>query len=436
MSKSKTFIGEPVLNQIINLMNRDKINIIAAKDGVNRYTKQLDAFTHLVVMLYAVVTGAESIREVVLGFDVNVSRMNHLGLSYAIRRSTLSDANKRRSEAFFGHIYQSLYNQYSALLSDSLTKNEVLSRLYIMDSTTISLFSQILKGVGRNPKNGKKKGGIKAHTVIKFLSELPNFVDMTAAAIHDRCKMDRLLQLPAGSYVTFDKGYADYYEWHLLTEANIKFVTRLKDNAKFEIKEWHSVRDIPGVDCDQTIELTYKKKVERELTGEEMSHRRGRKPKSGKVTVTEYKTGVLKCRRILKKSEKAGEYITFITNDFDLPADQICEIYRRRWTIETLYKRLKQNFPLKYFLGDNENEIKIQIWVTMIAYLLMKVLQKKSHSKLAFSNLVTVVRITVSSYMDIIALLNNPRIEWESYQRQLRENAEKERQKSLQLSLF
>lgn len=436
MGKSTTFIGQPVLNQIMNLMNRDKINIMAAKDGVNRYTKQLDAYTHLVIMLYAVLTGAESIREVVLGFDVNAHRLARLGLAYTVRRSTLSDANKRRSESFFGHIYKSLYARYSSLLSDSLTKREVLERLYIMDSTTTSLFSQVLKGVGRNPKNGKKKGGFKAHTVIKFDSDPPDFIDMTAAAVHDRQKMDCLLKLPAGSYVAFDKGYTDYYEWQQLTEANIKYVTRMKDNAKFTIREWRSVRDLPGIDSDQVIELSYTKKTMRELPEEELKHRRGRKPKDGKVMVTEYKTGVHKCRRIMKKSEKTGDYITFITNDFDLPADQICEIYRRRWTIETLYKRSKQNFPLKYFLGNNENEIKIQIWVTMIAYLLMRVLQKKSRSKLAFSNIVTVVRITICSYMNIITLIANPRVEWQALQKKLREEMEKQKQKELQLSLF
>lgn len=426
-----------MLNQVIKLMDRDKINIIASKDGVNRYTKQLDAYTHLVVMLYAVLTGAESLREVILGVDTYVSRMPHLGLSYAVRRSTLSDANKRRPADFFGHVYQSLYGQFSALLSDSMTKNEVLAHLYILDSTTISLFSQILKGVGRNPKNGKKKGGIKAHTVIKFDAELPSFVDMTAAAVHDRNRMDSLLKLPAGSYVAFDMGYTDYGEWQLLTESNIRYVTRQKVNADFTVTERHDCSQYDGIVSDETIELKYSRKTVRELTDEEMRHRRGRRPKSGKATVTEYKTCTHKCRRIVKKSDRhEGQTVTFLTNDFELPPDQICEIYRRRWTIETLYKRLKQNFPLKYFLGNNENEIKIQIWVTMIAYLLMKVLQKKSQSKLAFSNLVTVVRITIASYMNIMALLNNPKVELLAFMRNAKYASECERQKTRQLSLF
>lgn len=162
MGKGTTFIGQPVLNQVVNLMSKDKINILADEKGTDRYTKHLDSYTHLVIMLYAVLTNSSSLREVVLGFESNVSRMGHLGMDYLVRRSTLADANKRRAPAFFEAVYDYLYRLYEPVLSDSHTKRELLDKLYVMDSTTISLFSEILKGVGRNPENGKKKGGIKA----------------------------------------------------------------------------------------------------------------------------------------------------------------------------------------------------------------------------------------------------------------------------------
>jgi glycerol-3-phosphate O-acyltransferase len=140
-------------------------------------------------------------------------------------------------------------------------------------------------------------------------------------------------------------------------------------------------------------------------------------------------------RRIVKLTEDGKGTIAFVTNDMTHSSEEICEIYRRRWAIETLYKLLKQNFPLKYFLGDNVNAIEIQIWVTMIAYLLTKVVAKKSQSKLAFSSIVTTIRITLTEYIDIISLLNDPdksMLRWEL--------AEAERaageQNSLQLELF
>ena len=210
MGKGTNFSGQPVLSQLIKLMDRSKINTLASKSGANYYTKHLDGYSHLVVMLYAVLSNLRSLRETCLGFAANATRMNHLGIDHMICRSTLSDANKRRKSSFFGSIYRSLYNRYASFLSDSLTKREVSTKLHVMDSTTISLFSQILKGVGRTPKNNKKKGGIKAHTLLEASCVLPSFVDYSAAAIHDHSRMSSILSLPSGSFATFDMGYVNY----------------------------------------------------------------------------------------------------------------------------------------------------------------------------------------------------------------------------------
>ena len=420
MSKGTNFSGQPVLSQLIKLMDRHKINVLASKSGANRYTKHLYGYSHLVVMLYAVLSNLRSLREVCLGFAANATRMNHLGIDHMICRSTLSDANKRRDSNFFGSIYRSLYSRYAPVLSDSLSKKEVSTKLYVMDSTTISLFSQILRGTGRNSKNGKKKGGIKAHTIIEENIDLPVFVDFTAGIVHDHELMRRLFDLPHGSFIAFDMGYTDYLLWKQLDEAGYRFVCRLKDNAKFKIIEW---RKCPEKDiiADQIIEFTYDKYVERPLTEEEMSHRRGRRPKSGVVTVKERVQGTYRCRRIVRLTDDGKDTVEFVTNVLDpneMSAEQVCETYRRRWTIESLFKRLKQNFPLKYFLGDNVNAIEIQIWVTMIAYLLLRVMQVKSMSKLAFSNIVMLTRVTLGSYIDIVTLLNCPKLDWNLIEQQ------------------
>ena len=121
MGKGTNFSGQPVLSQLIKLMDRQKINTLASKSGANYYTKYLDGYSHLVVMLYAVLSNLRSLREVCLGFAANATRMNHLGIDHMICRSTLSDANKRRKSSFFGSIYRSLYNRYASFLSDSNT---------------------------------------------------------------------------------------------------------------------------------------------------------------------------------------------------------------------------------------------------------------------------------------------------------------------------
>ena len=208
MSKDTNFSGHPVLSQIVKLINRDKVNKLATTTKVNRYVKSFDAFTHLVVMIYAALSGAKSIRQVVEGFEANVTRLNHLGISYLVRRTTLSDANKKRTSQFFGDVYKALYERYSSFLSDSKSSKALQKGLYILDSTTISLFSlRYLRAVVRTPKNSKKKGGIKAHTLLEASCVLPSFVDYSAAAIHDHSRMSRILPLPSGSFATFDMGY-------------------------------------------------------------------------------------------------------------------------------------------------------------------------------------------------------------------------------------
>ena len=352
MGKGTNFSGQPVLSQLIKLMDRQNINTLASKTGSDRYVKYLDGYSHLVVMLYAVLCNLRSLREVCLGFEANATRMNHFGLDHMICRSTLSDANRRRSSSFFGRIYRSLFRKYAPVLSDSRTKHETATKIYIMDSTTITLFSEILKGAGRNSENGKKKGGIKAHTIIQEDIDLPIFVDFTAAATSDHELMKRIFSLPEGSFITFDMGYNDYLIWKQLTEKGYKFVTRQKDNARFEIIEKRSCPE-KDIIADQIIELSSNKLVERPMTEEELSHRRGRRPKSGIVTVREYVKGKYRCRRIVRRSDDGKDTVTFITNVLDqseMSAEQICETYRRRWAIECLFKKLKQNFPLKYFL--------------------------------------------------------------------------------------
>ena len=158
MGKGTNFSRQPVLSQLIKLMNREKINTLASKTGSDRYVKHLDGDSHLVVMLYAVLCNLRSLREVCLGFEANATRMNHFGLDHMICRSTLSDANRRRSSSFFGRIYRSLFSKYAPVLSDSRTKHETATKIYIMDSTTITLFSEILKGAWPQFRKWKEKG--------------------------------------------------------------------------------------------------------------------------------------------------------------------------------------------------------------------------------------------------------------------------------------
>ena len=171
MGKSTHFSGQPVYNQVIKLLDKQKIKQISLETPRSEaYVKRLDGWTHLVIMLFGILKHFDSLREVEIGMKVEVNKLHHLGIDYVVRRSTLAEANKRRPQEFFANVYAYLLARYSSFLADSRPKGEQKSwekLLYMMDSTTITLFDNILKGVGRHPKSGKKKGGMKVHTVMK-----------------------------------------------------------------------------------------------------------------------------------------------------------------------------------------------------------------------------------------------------------------------------
>ena len=226
MGKITKFSGQPLYVQLLNLTERSKIRKISNDGGHDKYVKRLNGYTHFVALLFAVLMRYDSLRELIIGMQAEAHKLRHLGVDYVIHRSTLSDANNRRSSDFFKQIYFMLYDKYRSFLSDSMRGKFWEELLYIMDSTTITLFSQILKGAGRNPKTGKKKGGIKAHTLIKANENVPCLVCYTSAATHDHCLLKQI-NLPKGSYITFDRAYIDYREFERLTQQGVFYVTKM-----------------------------------------------------------------------------------------------------------------------------------------------------------------------------------------------------------------
>jgi|UniRef100_UPI0040496FB6 hypothetical protein len=382
MNKSKNFSGQPIISQVLKFIPASIIARTAKKQMSDRYYKRFKTYDHLVTMIFATLSGSSSLREVSSIMLACEGKINHLGLSNYPKRSTLSDANKKRSSSVFAAIYQSIYNQYKHFLSDSNPRTLPLKDLKIVDSSTISLFSDVLKGAGRNPLEGKKKGGIKMHTMINAREDVPCLVRFTSAATHDHTFLKEL-DLKKGSFVVFDKGYVDYLQYHNWTLDDIYFVTRQKDNAVYQSLEEFPVGDHihSGVLKDERIEVL-----------------------KDKQTIT--------LRRVAFYHAEQDRVYEFISNNFELAADKIAEIYKQRWQIETLFKRLKQNFPLKYFLGDNQNAIEIQIWVSLIIGLIMLVIQRKAKRKWAFSNMMSVIRYHLMTYIDLFKFLKKPDGDW------------------------
>lgn len=383
MNKSNHFSGQPILGQILNLIPPSIIKEGSRKYNTDKYYKKFMTQDHLVTMLYSILSKCNSIREVVTGIMACDKKIYHLGVNYFPRRSTLSEANCNRDSAVFEYIYTKLYEMYGPCLADSRSKKWE-SRLYIFDSTTISLFQEILKNAGKSPMNGKRKGGIKAHTLIRAQEDVPCLIQFTAAAAHDTPFMHQV-NLGKGSIAVFDKGYNDYSIYQQWTDQGITFVTRLRTSAVYEqtAQSDLSANQISkGVVSDQQIVL---------------GHNHNKKSVKVNARLVTY---------IDKETQKEFQ---FLTNNFTLAPATIADIYKKRWQIESLFKRIKQNYPLRNFLGDNENAIKIQIWSALIADLLLKYISRQVKIKQwAFANLASMVRLHLMNYINLYNFLKNP----------------------------
>lgn len=392
MRKNSHFSGQPLYGQVIKLLDKSKILQFSREKGGERYTKRFNVWVHLVVMLYAVIMRFDSLREITASLLAETRKLAHLGITFKIGRSTLADANKRRPEAIFEAIYRDLYATYRHVLSSDSRSGQTpkwMKRLQIIDSTTVTLFSNVLfKGVGRHPKTGKKKGGIKVHTVIHANEGVPSDIKFTSAATNDSFML-KPTTLHKGDIMAMDRAYIDYEKFQQLTERGVVYVTKMKKSLKYTILSDVMYQTPDGLTevMIQTVGFVKQKK-----DGETIRH---------------------KARMISYCDEKKRKLISLLTNDMESDPDEIIAIYHQRWEIELLFKQMKQNFPLKYFYGESTNAIKIQIWVTLIANLLLMVMQKGLKRSWSFSGLATMVRITLMYYVDFYSLFNNPEKDWE-----------------------
>ena len=375
MNKSTFFTGQPIFTQLLKFIPKDSVLSIAQQFSADRYSKRFNTYEHLVTLLYSIFNNCNSLREVATGMLASEQRLKHIGIRFHPRRSTISDANNRRQADIFGEIYYSLYKKYAPFLSDS-RKNKI-SKLYIFDATTISLFQEVLRTSGKNP-SGKRKGGIKVHTLIRSDQDVPCMIRYSAAAANDS-QFLKEVYLPKGSIIVFDRGYYDFTTLNRFADDNITWISRRRKLFTYEVLSNNTIQDNDAsVINDQQIQLGWR-------------------------------SGIKVIARLVKYRDiQSGEEYEFISNNFRMKATTIASLYKKRWQIELLFKRMKQNYPLKYFLGDSENAIKIQIWCSLIADLLLKIVKKGAAAKWSFSNLAAMVRLHLMTYIDLPSFLKSP----------------------------
>jgi len=389
---SEFYVGQPVLAQILKYLDNEALDEIAKRYDSDYYTKKLSTRNHLVSLLFGIISACDSLREIVLLLAAEQMKLGHLSIRHKVCRSTLARANGKRTPKVFEAVFRSVFLRNRKFLLDSNSFEPAVENLYAIDSTTITLYTDILGGTGKpSYKDGRQKGGAKVHVVSNVKEGVPGLAKITKAAISDVKQMGMLLGLPKGSYMAMDKAYSDHEMLERFSRAGLYYVTRLKDNVNYRVTHVFS-------SC-----------------GGRMGPERIVRDECIAIRLPEKKEHV--CRRVeyigLVKDRNGVEHeklFVFLTNNLRLHPLKIAQIYRNRWQIELLFKSMKQNFQLKYFYGDSVNAIKNQIWATLLAHLLLTIVHRRAarKRKWAFSNVVSIVRALIMSYISIELMLGDP----------------------------
>ena len=381
----KNLVGQPIFKQILKILPKEQFDYLVKQYASDRYYKSFFSWDQLTTMLFGIFSRCDSMGEVCDSMRALAGKLNYLGLDSAPSKSTAGDALRDRNNEVFKMYYFALIDYFKPLLSVSRKEKISFEKFYAFDSTTITLFSDVMKGVGRNRKDdGKKKGGLKVHMLTDIHADTAVFAKISEAKMHDK-KFLQHLNPTKGSMLVFDKAYNYYTQFAEWTDEGVYFVCRLKENAKAEVQ--------------QTLYEKTLFKNEHGVYRIEHIHLKYKKDKNEKML----------CLRLVHYKDEQGRKYKFITNNWDITAEEVALIYKYRWTIETTFKKLKQNFQLHFFYSDSENGIKTQIWCTLIAHLLLNVIRVLSKSKKAFSTVAALIRIHLISHLDLMWIVTEGR---------------------------
>jgi hypothetical protein len=364
-----------LFSQLVGFFHRYKFHSLVEKHQTEKYSKGFKSWDHFVSMLFCQLAQAKSLREISGGLACCMGKVRHLGMEKPPSKSTLSYANQKRP----WQLYQDLFYQtleFCQKAAPGKHKFRFKNKLLSLDSTTISLCLNLFPWA----KYRRTKGAVKLHLLLDHDGYLPSYAYISNGSSPD-VTYARKFPLAPGSIVAMDRGYNDYKLFSFWTRKGIYFVTRLKENADYEVV---ANRDVPknrNILADENIRFT------------------GYNARKN-------------CDVILRKvtvwDPAQNREIVLLTNHLDFGATTISSIYKDRWQIELFFKAIKQNLRIKTFVGTNENALHIQIWTALIAMLLIKFLQLKSTFQWSLSNLVAFLRWNLFLYKDLWEWINKP----------------------------
>lgn len=359
-----------IFNQMLQLNSRYDFQKCVDRHKGDHRTRTLRCWDQYIHLMYAQTSGRDSLRDIENGTASVKEKLYHLGTKPA-KRSTFSDANNKRPWKIYEDVFYNTLGKVQKVAPKY--KLDLPRPLYMMDSTVISLCLSLFPWA----EFRQKKGAVKIHTLLQADGLLPTFLNITNGKVHDG-KAAKNIPVPKGSFLAIDRAYHDFKQYNQYNNNNIRFVTLMKTNAAYDVTETRPVDKSTGILADEIILFR------------------------NAVTRNKYPHPL---RKITYCDPKTGKELVFLTNELELDAITIADIYKARWEIELFFKAIKQNLKIKSFIGTSENAVMTQIYVAMIAYLLISYYKFKLNSRFSFQALLRLVQINIFERKSLVDLV-------------------------------
>lgn len=348
-----------IFHSMLNFIPRHQFHALEKHHSTGRKSRSFSRWGQFVHLSFMQLTGRVSLRDGIRSMNSRVKNLYHLGAE-SVPRSTFADANNVRPASFYEALFEKVYQRCRLIAPKH--KFKFKNKLYSLDASVIDLC------LGAFPwaRFRRTKSAVKLHTLLDHSGYLPAFVAITDGKTHET-KVARSLRLPKGSIVAGDRAYTDYRWFANLHQNGIFFVTRQKSNAVYRVLERRNVNRKQGLTSDQTIQLTGTK-------GRQCPH---------------------PLRRIGYRDPESGRHYVFLTNNFKLVAKTIADIYKERWQIEIFFRWIKQNLKIKSFIGNSRNAVMTQLYVALIAYLLLFLFKCLAKIPVSLQNLLRIIQINL-----------------------------------------
>ena len=369
-------VGRFVFAELIaHLPHKEFQKCVARYDGDSQWRK-FSYWDQFLAMAFAQLTYRESLRDIEACLRSVTGKLYHLGFRGKVARTTLADANESRDWHIFADFAHVLIRIARPLYADDPLGVDLDQSLYALDSTTIDLCLNLFPWA----KFRKHKGAVKMHTLLDLHGNIPTFIRISDGKLHDVNVLDDIA-IEAAAFYVFDRGYLDFERLYRFTLSGAFFVTRTKENVVFQRRYSHPVDKSTGVRSDQTVVL---------------------------ATIGSAKVYPDALRRISYVDAETNNRLTFLTNNFVLPALTIAQIYKCRWQVELFFKWIKQHLRIKAFFGTSENAVKTQIWIAVSVYVLVAIVRKRLSLTASLYQILQVLSIALFEKTPILRALQVP----------------------------